>query len=76
VGSNYALFFEREPPGEAERRATAFAIALCAATTMLVFGLLAASQVPVLRMIGATVAIGAPLGLLFSALVARRPGDE
>ncbi|MGH8682926.1 MAG: MMPL family transporter, partial [Burkholderiales bacterium] len=74
VGSNYALFFEREPPDEAERRATAAAVAVCAATTILVFGLLAGSQVPVLRMMGTTVAIGVALSLAFAAFIARPPG--
>jgi predicted exporter len=74
VGSNYALFFERAPADEAERRATALAVIVCAATTILVFALLTTSQVPVLRMIGSTVAVGAVLSLLFSAFVARQPG--
>jgi predicted exporter len=74
VGSNYALFFEREPADEAERRATAFTVMLCAATTILVFALLASSHAPVLRMIGSTVGVGALLSLLFSAASARPPG--
>jgi predicted exporter len=71
VGSNYALFFEREPPDEDDRRHTVFAVAFCAATTALAFGLLAWSQVPVLKMIGATAAIGAVASLAFGALIAR-----
>ena len=74
VGSNYALFFEREPPDEAERRATAFAVVVCAATTILVFALLVGSHVPVLRMMGSTVAIGIALSLAFAAFIARPPG--
>jgi predicted exporter len=74
VGSNYALFFEREPPDEAERRATAVTVMVCAATTILVFALLAGSHVPVLRMMGSTVAIGVSLSLAFSAFIARPPG--
>lgn len=74
VGSNYALFFEREPPDEDDRRRTVFAVAFCAATTALAFGLLAASQVPVLQMIGATAAIGAVASLGFAALIARGRG--
>ena len=74
VGSNFALFFEREPPDEAERRATALTVAVCAATTILVFGLLAGSHVPVLRMMGSTVAIGIALSLVFAAFIARPPG--
>ena len=45
VGSNYALFFEREPPDEDAAARTVFAVAFCAATTALAFGLLAWSQV-------------------------------
>ncbi len=73
AGSNYALFFEREPPDEAERRATALTVVVCAATTILVFGLLAGSHVPVLRMMGSTVAIGIALSLAFAAFIARPP---
>jgi predicted exporter len=74
VGSNYALFFEREPPDEDDRRRTVFAVAFCAATTAAAFGLLAWSQVPVLKMIGATAAIGAVASLAFAALIARGRG--
>jgi predicted exporter len=74
VGSNYALFFEREPPDEDERRRTVFAVAFCAATTAAAFGLLAWSQVPVLQMIGATAAIGAVASLAFATLIARGRG--
>jgi predicted exporter len=74
VGSNYALFFEREPPDEDDRRRTVFAVVFCAATTALAFGLLAWSQVPVLKMIGATAAIGAVASLAFATLIARGRG--
>ena len=74
VGSNYALFFEREPPDGDDRRRIVFAVAFCAATTTLAFGLLAASRVPVLQMIGGTAAIGAVASLLFAALIARGRG--
>lgn len=71
VGSNYALFFEREPPNEDERARTVFSVVFCAATTALAFGLLAWSSVPVLKMIGATAAIGAVASLAFATLIAR-----
>jgi predicted exporter len=74
VGSNYALFFEREPADEGERRRTLFAVAFCALTTVLAFGLLAWSQVPVLQMIGTTAAIGAAASVAFSTLIARGRG--
>jgi len=71
VGSNYALFFEHRSPSAAERRGTVFAIVLCAATTVVAFGLLASSHTPVLNMIGTTVALGALASLTFSALIMR-----
>ena len=74
VGSNYALFFEREPPDEDDRRRTVFAVVFCAATTALAFGLLAWSRVPVLKMIGATAAIGAVASLALATLIARGRG--
>ncbi len=74
VGSNYALFFEREPTDEGERRRTVFAVAFCATTTALAFGLLAWSQIPVLKMIGATAAIGAVASFAFATLIARGRG--
>jgi predicted exporter len=74
VGSNYALFFEQAPTDAAERRATALAVALCATTTILVFGLLVGSHAPVLQMMGSTVAIGVALSILFAALIARPAG--
>jgi predicted exporter len=46
-------------------------LALCSATTILAFGLLAFSAAPVLHAIGLTVAIGATCCLVFSALTAR-----
>jgi predicted exporter len=71
IASNYALFFERAPEDDRERRATAFSTLFCAATTGLAFGLLALSRTPVLGIIGGTVAVGAVLGLAFAALVGR-----
>jgi len=76
VGSKYALFFEHGAPDAAQWRGTVFAVVACAATTVLAFGLLAWSQVPVLRMIGSTVAVGASLSLVFSAFIARQAGPE
>jgi predicted exporter len=48
-------------------------VLLAAATTIATFGVLAASSVPVLGMIGSTVAPGVLLALVFSAALAR-PG--
>jgi predicted exporter len=70
VGSNYALFFDRrrdESAGEALTMASLVVANLC---TVIGFGLLSFSQVPVLVALGTSVAPGAFLALLFSALLA------
>ena len=74
VGSNYALFFDRRA---AERNADAVPLTLASLVvanlaTVLGFGVLATSSVPVLSALGSTVAPGALLALVFSALVAGR----
>ena len=73
VGSNYALFFERAaraPTPDGARVVASLLLAdLC---TVIGFGVLGFSQVPVLGGIGATVAIGACLSLLFSAVIGPR----
>jgi predicted exporter len=58
LGLDYALFFEHAA-GDAERhRRTLHALLVCAASTLMVFALLAFSSAPVLRAIGITVALG------------------
>lgn len=75
VGSNYSLFFDREAgtsdPREAAR--TMASLVVANATTVIGFGVLATSSVPVLSDVGATVAPGAFLALVFSAMLARPP---
>jgi predicted exporter len=74
VGSNYALFFDREARLEGEDREASQRLlaSLCIAnlTTVIAFGVLGLSTVPVLSALGTTVAPGALLALLFSALLA------
>jgi predicted exporter len=72
VGSNYALFFERRAASAAERERTVVSLLLANVTTMLGFGLLAFSKVPLLHAIGSTVGIGAFLSLAFSAILITR----
>jgi predicted exporter len=74
VGSNYALFFDRRAT---EHNAEAVPLTLASLivanlATVLGFGVLATSSVPVLSAFGSTVAPGALLALVFSALVAGR----
>ena len=72
VGSNYALFFDRQASvhqasGEA---LTLASLVIANASTVIGFGLLSFSQVPVLVALGTTVAPGAFLALLFAAVFA------
>jgi predicted exporter len=72
VGSNYALFFDRQASvhqagGES---LTLASLVIANASTVIGFGLLSFSQVPVLVALGTTVAPGAFLALLFAALLA------
>jgi predicted exporter len=73
VGSNYALFFDRRAadahPGSVPLTLASLLIANVA--TVVSFGILAFSTVPVLSALGSTVAPGALLALVFSALLAR-----
>jgi predicted exporter len=77
VGSNYALFFDRraQADGAGDNRVLA-SLLLANLTTVIGFGVLATSAVPVLSALGATVAPGALLALLFSAMLAPQPGEQ
>lgn len=73
VGSNYALFFDRLAQYQrAEVPRTLASLALANLSTVIGFGVLAFSSVPVLAALGSTTAPGALLALLFSALLAPR----
>jgi predicted exporter len=74
VGSNYALFFDRRA---ADRDPSALPLTLASllianTCTVIGFGVLAFARVPVLSALGATVAPGTLLALLFAALLAPR----
>jgi predicted exporter len=75
VGSNYALFFDRERRGvpDADAALTLASLAIANVSTVIGFGLLSLSQVPVLDDLGMTVGPGAFLALIFSALMTPRP---
>lgn len=72
VGSNYALFFDRIAGGANLDTATLMSMAVAATTTVIGFGTLALSSVPVLHAVGVTVGPGALLALLLSAAFASR----
>jgi predicted exporter len=71
VGSNYALFFDRREAGDRSGPLTLASLALANLCTVIGFGLLAFSGVPVLEALGTTVAPGAFLALLYAALLTR-----
>lgn len=76
LGLHYALFFERPVADADEARRTLHATLVCVAAAVLVFGLLATSAVPVLRAIGATVALGVAFHFILSTQMAMwRDGD-
>jgi predicted exporter len=70
LGLHYALFFERRTGDELEDLRTLHATLVCVASALLVFGVLAASSVPVLRAIGLTVALGVAFHFTLSVLMA------
>ncbi len=73
IGSNYALFFDRESANvdahDAARMLASLLVANC--TAVIGFGVLSLSTVPVLAALGATVAPGVLLALLLSAVLAK-----
>ncbi len=73
VGSNYALFFDRNgfDPRRGAEALTLASLLVANLATVLAFGVLASSKVPVLSDLGSTVAPGALLALLFSAMLSR-----
>jgi predicted exporter len=80
LGSNYALFFEASHNRDALGRshgmqaATVASLLFANLATIAGFGVLAFSSVPLLRSFGETVAPGALLVLLFSAILSRPGG--
>ena len=72
LGLDYALFFNRPEGTEHERVRTLYGLLVCSATTILVFGVLACSTIPVLHAIGMTGAIGSCCSLLFAGVMAKK----
>jgi predicted exporter len=77
IGSNYCLFFERDfaAADVSTRRRLVASLILANFCTVVGFGVLAFSRMPVLHGIGLTVAIGAGLSLLFAAMFSPRKLD-
>lgn len=77
VGSNYALFFDRSSaqPQRGSMPLVLASLLVANLATVMTFGVLASSSVPVLADLGSTVAPGTLLALLFAALLARPARD-
>ncbi|WP_241559723.1 MMPL family transporter [Hydrogenophaga sp. NH-16] len=69
VGSNYALFLDHPGDGEPLDPATLLSMGVAVLTTVIGFGTLASSSVPVLQAVGITVGPGALLALVLSAVL-------
>jgi predicted exporter len=68
VGSNYSLFFERYRTSAEDRSRTILSVSFATLSTVLGFGVLSFSSVPVLSALGSTVGLGAILSFVFSAI--------
>ena len=73
LGLDYALFFDHAGDDRDDQLRTLHALLVCSASTLLVFTLLASSSIPVLRAIGATVALGVLSNFVLALLIVRRP---
>jgi len=69
VGSNYCLFFERQRREGVQSERTVASLVLANLCTVIGFGVLSFSRIPVLHDIGVTVAAGALLSLFFGAIL-------
>ena len=70
LGLDYALFFNQRHEARADRERTLYGLIVCSTTTILVFGVLAVSRIPMLRAIGLTAALGSLACLLCAAFLA------
>ena len=69
IGSNYALFFDRQGDSGHDRERMLTSLLFANLSTVIGFGLLSFSHAPVLQAIGITVGVGAILSLVFSAIL-------
>lgn len=74
IGSNYTLFFDQSSSNPIQPHTLA-SLLFANIATVIGFGLLAFSTVPVLQAMGMTVAPGVILTLIFSAILARQPPE-
>ena len=72
LGLDYALFLSRSETVQ-EKMATDQAVLVCAVSTTVAFGILAASTIPVLKFLGLTVAVGSASSYLLAVAGSRLP---
>jgi len=71
LGLDYALFFEHAADDASEQRRTLHAVLVCSLSTLMVFALLAISDLPVLRAVGLPVTIGVVSNFALALLLTR-----
>jgi Predicted exporter len=71
LGIDYGLFFSAVHNDPDEQRRTLHALLVCSSSTMVGFGVLCLSSLPVLNAIGQTVALGVAAAFVFAAIIAR-----
>lgn len=72
LGLDYALFFDSATDNDpAAQRRTLHAVLVCASSTLFVFAILATANLPVLRAIGVTVALGVCCNFVLALLLVR-----
>jgi predicted exporter len=72
VGSNYSLFFDGRLASDRDRGRVIVSLVFAGGSTLAGFGSLAFSGLAVLNNIGVTVALGAGMALVFSAIMSRQ----
>lgn len=74
IGIDYCIFLSQANTGDNTRVRTALGLLVCCISTVLMFGALAFSQIPVLSIIGSMVSIGVTLSFLFAIIFAQPKG--
>ena len=72
ISLDYSLFINRPGVDWEERSRTLHSLTVCLASTVVVFGLLALSEIPVLKAMGSTVVIGVTSGYVTALALAPR----
>jgi len=71
IGLDYSLFFSRPDKEVNQRIQTLHGVIICASSTVVVFGMLGFSTIPVLHAIGITVSIGVTAAFVLSMVISQ-----